>query len=206
MSNGLPEVARWILDFGAAHKFLVYAAIVFLACAEGPWLALILGAFVRLSYFNFVPVYVCLMLGDLIGDAAWYYVGRRYGLGFVTRYGKHFDIAESSVQRMTRLFHRHKDWVLFLSKISNGFGLAIVTLMTAGMVRIPFGRYMLVNMLGQFLWTGLLMGTGYSFTHLYVTVHGVLARVSVVAAVVVLAVVGYRLWKHLCASAQKKAI
>jgi membrane-associated protein len=197
VNQGLPHIVQWILTFGATHEYLVYPIIMFLACAEGPWLSLIFGVLLRLGDFSFFPVFMSLMLGDLIGDSAWYYIGRRYGNRFVAKYGKYFKVTTSGLDRMTRLFHHYKHSVLFLSKISNGFGFALITLMTAGMVRIPFGRYMLVNLLGQFLWTGLLLGAGYFFTHLYLTINSVLGRVSLVAAAVVLATVGYGLWKYL---------
>ena len=197
MNEALLHIFQWIMTFGLTHEYLVYAMITFLACAEGPWLSLILGVFIRLGDFSFFPVYMCLMLGDLIGDAGWYFMGRRYGNLFVARYGKYFKVTASGVERMTRLFHCYKHSVLFLSKISNGFGFAIVTLMTAGMVRIPFGRFIVINLLGQFIWTGLLLGIGYFFSHLFITVNSVLGRMSLVAAAVVLATMGYRFWKYL---------
>jgi membrane-associated protein len=203
MNDGLPHIADWILIFGATHTYLIYAVIALLACLEGPWLALIFGVLVKLGDFYFLPVYTSLMVGDLVGDAGWYWIGRRYGHRFVDRYGKYVNVTEDGVARMTRLFHQYKHSVLFLSKISNGFGFSLVTLTTAGMVRIPFPRYMLVNLLGQFVWTGLLMAVGYYFTDLYDTVHSTLGRMSLVAAAAVLLVVGYRLWKYLRSRAEK---
>jgi membrane-associated protein len=203
VNQALPNIAQWILTFEVTHEYLVYAMIIFLACIEGPWLSLIFGVLIRLGDFSFLPVYTSLMLGDLIGDSAWYYVGRRYGGRFVVNYGKYFKVTASGVERMTSLFHHYRDSVLFLSKISNGFGFALVTLTTAGMVKIPFGRYMLVNLLGQFVWTGLLLGAGYFFTHLYLTVTTVLERVSLIAAGVVLATVGFRFWKYLRGRVEK---
>jgi membrane-associated protein len=197
VNEALQHNFQWILTFGLTHKYLVYAVITFLACAEGPWLTLILGVLIRLGDFSFFGVYICLMLGDLVGDAGWYYIGRRYGDRFVAKYGKYFRITASGVERMTGLFHRYRNSVLFLSKVSNGLGFALVTLMTAGMVGIPFDRFIVVNLLGQFIWTGLLLGVGYFFSHLYITVNSVLGRISLVAAAVVLATMGYRFWKYL---------
>ena len=79
----LPHIAEWILAFGAIHEYLLYAMIVFLAFAEGPWLSLILGVLIRLGDFSVLAVYLSLILGDLIGDAAWYHIGRNYGPCFV---------------------------------------------------------------------------------------------------------------------------
>jgi len=84
-----------------------------------------------------------------------------FGHRFVGRFGKYFGVTEDGVARMARLFHRYKYRILFLSKISNGLGLALVTLTTPPWSRIPFRIYMAVNLLGQLVWTGFLLGIGY---------------------------------------------
>jgi len=198
----LPNIANWIIHFGTAHEYLVYLLIIVVACAEGPWISLILGVLLRLGFFYFWPIYISLMLGDLIGDIIWYYIGRKYGHSFIGKHGHRFSITEVGVERMTRLFHKHKDVVLFLSKISNGLGFAIVTLMTAGMIRVPFGRYILVNMIGQLAWTGFLLGVGFFFSNLYITIDNVLGKISITAVIVILIYFGYRYFKTLKAKAQ----
>jgi membrane protein DedA with SNARE-associated domain len=159
-----------------------------MACAEGPILSMVLGVLIRLGCVDFLPAYAALMAGDLIGDAVWYWIGYHFGHRFVGRYGKYFGVTEEGVAKLTRLFHRYKYRILFLSKISNGVGLSLVTLTTAAMVRIPFKIYMLVNLLGQLVWTGFLLGVGYFFSNLYVGINNVFGRVSIViVAVVILA-------------------
>ena len=197
MNPDLAHIAQSIPAFGMAHEALVYALIAILALVEGPCLSLILGGLLRLGDFSFWPVYVSLMLGDLTGDVFWYCIGRRYVHPFIKRYGKYFKVTESALDRMAELFHRRKDSVLFLSKISNGFGFALVTLMTAGMIRIPFGRYMLVNFLGQLIWSGLLLGAGFFFSNLYVSINSLFGRLTLIAAGMVIVVLAYRFWKHL---------
>jgi len=203
MDQTLPDIASWIISFGLAHEYLVYAIIVALACAEGPWLSLIFGVLIRLGYFSLWPVYLSLMLGDLIGDAIWYYIGRRYGHSFIAKRGKYFNITEEGVARMSNLFHRYKHSVLFLSKISNGLGFALATLMTAGMVRIPFWRYMAVNIIGQFVWTGLLLAVGYWFSHLYITIGSLLGKMTLLAAAVVAAILGYQYYRYIRGRVEK---
>lgn len=202
MNQTLPDIAQWIITFGTTHEYLVYGAIVVIACAEGPWISLILGVLLSLGFFYFWPIYIALMVGDLIGDVVWYFIGRRYGHSFIGKHGHRFSITEVGVERMTRLFHTHKHVVLFLSKITNGLGFAIVTLMTAGMVRIPFGRYILVNMIGQLVWTGFLLAVGYFFSNLYITIDNVLGKVTLTVGLVILAYIGFRYFKKLKNKAQ----
>jgi membrane-associated protein len=179
---------QWISDVSTNHNVLVYGLIVVMACAEGPILSMILGVLIRLGCVDFLPAYAALMAGDLIGDVVWYWIGYHFGHRFVGRYGKYFGVTEEGVAKLTRLFHRYKYRILFLSKISNGVGLSLVTLTTAAMVRIPFKIYMLVNLLGQLVWTGFLLGVGYFFSNLYVEINNVFGRVSIViVAVVILA-------------------
>jgi len=193
----LPHIANWFIQFGVTHYYLIYVVIAFVACAEGPWISLILGVLLRLGFFYFWPIYISLMIGDLVGDVIWYYIGRRYGHSFISKHGHRFSITEESVTRMTELFHKHKNAVLFLSKISNGLGFSLVTLMTAGMVRIPFTRYIVINAVGQLVWTGFLIGTGFFFSNLYITVDNVLGKISITAAIIVIAFLGYRYFRYL---------
>ena len=193
----LPNIAGWIVNFGTTHYYLVYIVIAIIACAEGPWISLILGVVLRLGFLYFWPIYIALMVGDLVGDVIWYYIGRRYGHSFIGKHGHRFNITEASVERLTRLFHKHKHLVLFLSKISNGMGFALVTLMTAGMVKIPFGRYIVVNAVGQLVWTGFLIGTGFFFSSLYITVDNVLGKISITAVIVILLFLAYRYYTYL---------
>lgn len=184
----------WLIYVGNNHEYLVYLIIIVLACAEGPILSMIFGVLIKLGYFSFVPVYVALMIGDLLGDTVWYYVGRKWGHGFISRFGKYVSVTEEKVGIIDRIFHGNKYKILFISKISNGFGFALVTLMTAGIVKIPFAKYLTVNLIGQFIWSGILIGVGYFFSNLYMQVDSVLSKIGIVAFFIILiaAFLGYK--------------
>ena len=175
---------EWLIQLSQNHHYIVYVIIIVLACAEGPILSMIFGVLIKLGYFSLIPVYTALMLGDLIGDTLWYYIGRHFGYRFINRFGKYFSITEDKVETITKIFHKHKNSILFISKISNGFGFALVTLITAGIVKIPFFKYLSVNLVGQFIWSGVLIGVGYFFSDLYMRVDTFLARVGIVAVLI----------------------
>lgn len=188
---------QWIVNIATNHDVLVYALIIVLACAEGPILSMLFGVLIRFDLFPFWPVYAALMAGDLIGDIVWYYIGYRYGHGFIRRFGHRFGITEESVARMTKFFHKYKHPILFISKITNGLGLALVTLMTAGMAKIPFWKYMLVNLLGQLIWSGFLLGVGYFFSNLYIQIDNILGRITIIAGAALFLFLMYRFQKQL---------
>jgi membrane-associated protein len=185
---------EFLISLSSDHSYIVYALIIILACAEGPILSMIFGVLIKLGFFSFLPIYVALMVGDLLGDVIWYYIGRRWGHRFVARFGKYFSVTEAGIARVTAIFHRYKHRILFLSKISNGLGFAIVTLITAGLSRIPFWKYLTTNLIGQFVWTGILLAIGYFFGNLYQQVDTWFGRASVAALFVVVffAFMGYK--------------
>lgn len=177
---------EWLINLSTHHAAWVYVVIIFLACAEGPILSMIFGVLIKLGYFPLVPVYAALMFGDLLGDSAWYLVGRKWGHGFIKRFGKYFSITEDKDEKVIRIFHKYKNRILIISKITNGFGLSLVTLIASGMARVPFLKYLGLNLIGQFVWSGLLIGVGYFFSNLYVQVDGVMSKIGVVVLFLVL--------------------
>jgi membrane protein DedA with SNARE-associated domain len=186
LSYNIPVMQDWLIQMIAIHPYIIYGIIVVTSSAEGPIISMIGGVLIKLGYLSFLPVYIALMVGDVIGDTFWYYIGRFFGHRFIRRFGKYFDITEESVAKVTGIFHKYKHRIILISKITNGFGFALVTLMTAGMVKIPFWRYLTMNLIGQFVWTGLLLGVGYFFSNLYLTIDSIIGKVTVVALFVLI--------------------
>lgn len=177
-----PELAHLLPWLAEYRYWLIFA----LTIIEGPVIMTFGGFLLKLGYFSFWPLYLVLMLGDLAADALWYGVGYWGGHPFVRRYGRWFSISDAAVAKMENAFHDHQGKILFLSKITMGFGFALAILVAAGTTRVPFRRYISLNAAGQVLWTGLLMGLGYFFGNLYLVVNESLRIMAVVAFVVVL--------------------
>jgi membrane protein DedA with SNARE-associated domain len=175
----------FLISLSTQHAFWVYLIIILTACAEGPILSILGGVLIRLGYFPFVPIYIAVMLGDVLGDTAWYWVGRKFGHSFIKRFGKYVSISEERVHTVTKIFKKYPTRILIISKITNGFGLSLATLITAGMSRIPFIKYLAFNLIGQFVWSGMLIAVGYYFSHLYLQIDGIFGKISVIALLLV---------------------
>lgn len=168
--------------------------IVFpLAIIEGPILAMLCGFLVHLRLFDFWPLFAVFYAADLVGDIGWYWIGRRYGHGFIARYGRYISITEEHVATVTKVFHRYHNPILLVSKVTMGLGFPGAVLFTAGLSKIPFGRYMALNMIGQVVWTGFLMGIGYYLGHFYEQISGAIGLVSslVIMAIILAALFGF---------------
>jgi membrane protein DedA with SNARE-associated domain len=147
-----------------------YLPIIPLAFIEGPFTTMLSGALFRAGNFQFLPLYLFLIIGDLLGDIFWYAIGRSFGHRFIARFGKYVSITERNVAAVKRVFARYHDAIFFISKITMGMGFALVTLFTAGTIKTPFRRFLLMNALGQIVWTGALMLIGYSLGNMYLAI------------------------------------
>jgi membrane protein DedA with SNARE-associated domain len=188
---------HWLINLITNYPVLVYAVIILVGYIEGPILALLCGVLYRLGYFHIIPIYFTLMLGDLIGDCFWYYMGYRFGHRFVRRFGRYVNIHEKNINTVERIFHTYTRSILIISKLTMGLGFALVTLFTAGLVKIPFKQYITLNVGGQFIWTGFLLAIGYLFGQLLASFDNILARISFISLLVVMIVLLYGLGRYI---------
>jgi membrane protein DedA with SNARE-associated domain len=188
----------WIIQYR-------YFLIIPLTTIEGPLVMLAGGVFVRLGVFDLIPMYFALMAGDLIGDIGWYAVGYHWGRPFVDRFGHYFSIDQKMVAILEGFFQRWRDAILIISKLTMGFGFAGVTLFTAGLTKVPFRRYLLLNVVGEFFWTAFLMSIGYFFTDLYVRINTIFSRVSVIAVALLFFAFVFGVGRYIRAEILKKS-
>lgn len=121
----------------ATYRYIILVPAALLA---GFPVGMVTGVVIRLGYLDFPLAYLCLMLGELIGDAWWYWVGYFRGESFAKRFGKCVGITEADLATTKRFFRKYDRRILFSSKLTTGFGFAIPILFTAGMSRMSFWR------------------------------------------------------------------
>ena len=171
-----------ILALILAYRYPILVPVALLA---GFPTGLVVGVAIKLGYLTLIPAYACIMLGELIGDIAWYYVGYHFGERFARGWGKYIGITDANVSKAKELFQKHDQSILFSSKLTTGFGLAIPVLFTAGMSRMSFWRYMRANLSGQFFWSGGLIAIGYFFGDFYLRVDTVFQKVTTISLFVI---------------------
>jgi membrane-associated protein len=172
------------MDPGFLTDLLVEYTYVIMAPAAmllGPMVSLVAGVLLRLDVISIIPTIIALAVGELGADIIWYWVGRRYGEPFVRRFGRYFGITETSITYAKGLFDRHHDIIIFASKLTAGFGFAMLILFTAGLSRVPFRRYMMFNIAGQFLWTSAMLSVGFFLSHIYLKVGNTFEKMALLA-------------------------
>lgn len=181
----------WLISIYTSHHYEIYAVILVVGLLEGPFVSMVCGAILAMGFLSFWPVYLVLMLGDLIGDIIWYLIGYRFGERFIIKYGKFFGIKERHVERIKNVFQVRKYLLLFLSKITNGLGFSLAVLFSAGMSRIPFLQFISANTAGQLVWSAVLIGVGFFFGDLYLSINNITGKIFIlVLAVTIIFAVG----------------
>ena len=169
-----------------------YSVLFPVALIEGHVISLIAGFLARLGYLNPFFAAGIIICGNLTGDIILYWLGHYHGEYFFKRWGRYVGITEETIAQGRELLHTRHAWILFLSKLANGFGLAMAILFAAGTARIPFRAYLLWNFLGECIWTSTLVTLGFIFGQFYVSVENLMFRVGLMAISLVLCGV---LWK-----------
>lgn len=172
------------------YTYLIIPLTVFVL---GPIVSLAAGVLLRLDVINLIPTILALAAGELVSDVLWYWLGRRYGERFVQRFGHYVGITQASVAYAKDLFSRHHDLIIFTSKLTAGLGFAVPILFSAGLSRVPFRRYMMLNIAGQFLWTAALLSIGYFLGHIFLRVNDVFEKMALFAlfAILLISLIGF---------------
>jgi membrane-associated protein len=129
-------------------------------------------------------------LGDNLGYAAGYYGGRP----MLVRYQAAFKIQDAMVARGEGLFSRYGAGTVFFARFV--FGLRILAGPLAGVLRMPWRKFLIFNFLGAALWVTVISSVGYLFGQHFGRLERDLRRFDVVAAAAVLLVLGWLWWRN----------
>lgn len=165
-----------------------YIIIVPLSLVAQPLVGMLSGVLARLGFFDVLILYGVLVTTAMLGDIVWYWIGYRWGMPFMARFGKYVSITPAHVEGVKKVFNRYHASILLFSKITNGMGFALVTLFTAGLTHVPFWRFVGLNIIGESLWSAMIISVGYYLGTAYITVDNVLGRAFITILVVALLV------------------
>lgn len=149
-----------------------YTALFIGSFLEGPIVMMTGGFLLRIGQVSFLPLYIALVLGDFISDIAWYLAGYAVARNVLLRWGRLFGITPEGIEQMEPIFKHYSLRILIVSKLTMGFGLAAATLTTAGMLRVSFVRYAIVNLVCGLAWSLVMLLIGYFFGNLFDLIPG----------------------------------
>jgi membrane protein DedA with SNARE-associated domain len=148
-------------------SYFKYPLLMVGAVIEGPILMIACGFLFHQGVFPLIPLFLALLIGDLIGDVIWYYVGYHFAEKILNKHGEFFGVKPEIFEKTKKLFHKYHTKILLISKLIMGLGLALAVLMVAGATRVSFKKYMLLNTVGEFFLVAWLLMVGYYLAEIY---------------------------------------
>jgi membrane protein DedA with SNARE-associated domain len=128
-------------------------------------------------------------LGDNLGFALGYYGGRP----LLVRYQSIFRIQDKTLTQGENLFARYGPVTVFFARFV--FGMRIIAGPMAGVLRMPWRKFLVYNFLGAAVWVTVISAAGYLFGQHWMRLERNLKRLDVAVAIVVLLLAAYWLWR-----------
>jgi membrane-associated protein len=96
-----------------------------------------------------------------LGDNLGYFIGHRGGRPLLERHQRWFRISPRTLARGERLFERHGATAIFFARFI--FGMRIIAGPLAGVLVMPWRKFLLFNFLGAVVWVSAVATVGYVF-------------------------------------------
>jgi membrane protein DedA with SNARE-associated domain len=133
-------------------------------------------------------------LGDNLGFTLGFYGGRR----LLERYQSFFRIQKDTLARGERLFAHYGAVTVFFARFV--FGMRIIAGPMAGVLRMPWRRFLIFNFLGALVWVTVISGAGYLFGRHWEHLEQNVKRFDLVAAVCLVLILVLLWWRSRRAS------
>ncbi|OUD09121.1 hypothetical protein BVC71_10465 [Marivivens niveibacter] len=159
---------------------------------EGPIVTVIAAYMASLGLLNVYAVYVICVLGDLVGDAIIYSIGRFGPKSLPGRWQVRLGLNRTRRQGLRTHFNETGGRTLIIGKLTHSAGAAV--LFAAGTGKMPIGQFLWYNLLGTLPKTLLFVVLGYVFGYAYSTIDHYIFRASMILLVV--ALVGFGIWYY----------
>lgn len=180
LSEFFARYGYWVVFFGV---MLENAGLP----VPGETVLLFAGFLAFQGKIGLVPAILTAIVGATIGDSLGFLVGRYGGTAFVNRYlrrlawvGKQYDDAQ-------KLFLKYGQWAVFTARFITG--LRVFAGILAGVLLMPYPRFLLFNFTGAVCWALAIGCIGFAFGSNWERLVSFLARLDRITLLIVAVVV-----------------
>lgn len=146
----LPELGAWN-----------YLLLSLLMVWQGPIASLFGGAVASAGLLKPGLVFLVGVVGNLTADIVWYSLGRKGNVDRLFERGR-LGVHRGRFDKLRQGMQAHATKILLMAKLS--FGLAVPTLVAAGLSRLSWKKWFPVVFVGETIFTGTLVLIGYYAT------------------------------------------
>jgi len=204
----LPGVFAWLAPILVSYGYLAVFGFLFVesfgAPVPGQTMLMAAGVFAGAGKLNVVGVAVLGFIAAVAGDNVGYLIGHFGGRRLVLRYGRYVFVTEKRLNKAEDFFRRNGGKIVGVARFVDG--LRQLNGVVAGIVEMPWRRFLAFNALGAVVWVAVWTSVGYfAGGHLgaiYRGFHRYQLIALVVAAVVIVALLARWFWRRRTATHQ----
>ncbi len=199
----MSQLADWILGLSPVWIYLVVALLVFLEDAvfvgfaiPGETAAVVAGVAASFDHVNVALAISVVVVAAILGDSVGYEVGRHF-FGPKVLSHRFLDRHRHRVEKAQELLRRRGGLAVFLGRWTAFFRAMMPAL--AGSAHMPYWTFLFWNAAGGIAWGTVYVLLGHTAGASYHVIEQQAGRWTAIAlaAVVVLAVVGWQVRRHL---------
>ena len=153
------------------------------------------GFLVRQGSFSFLPTFLIISVGSLLGEAILYWIFAWGGRWFFEKYGKYFWVYKHDLEHLDRLFSKHGAKFVFWGRFLP-FARSIIAI-PAGISRLGLRRFLIYSFLGMLPYNLLLIFLGYKIGENFGVIRPYLDVTEKIGIFVVMAFVTWYVYRHL---------
>ncbi len=145
------------------------------------------GFMVKLGVLNIVDIIVVASLGAILGDLIGYFLGNKYGVSFLKKYGKYFFFRKKQFEKTKMLINNHAGKSLIIGRfnsLTRSFAPFI-----AGSMGTPFNRFLFFNVIGGVSWAVTFVLVGFIFGQSYEIIAHYIGRFITIAIIISIVIV-----------------
>ena len=172
-----------------------YVAIFIGTLFEGPTVILLVGLFSRLEYINPYLGFSIHIIADMAADTVYYAIGFFGGTRVLPKIAKYLKFSVKEIEAIEEKFKKHSVKLIFFGQITQVLGFPI--LIAASLVRYPFYKLFLLDLLATAIKAIVLFSVGYYFGGFWKTADNAILIASTIAIVFIIFQLSFFLLRRL---------
>jgi membrane protein DedA with SNARE-associated domain len=110
------------------------------------------------GYFSLIPLLLVCTLANVLGSTLAYIIGRYFGRAVILKFGRRFGVTEARLAKAEDTMEKYRILVIFMAKFIAGVRVFVPYL--AGINKMPFMRFTVLNSLAALIWVTLFVIMG----------------------------------------------
>lgn len=135
----------------------IYTLMFAYATSHSLLLAMFAGYAAHAGALNVSTLIVVCWIGSFVGDAVRFWVGRRYGIGWLWS----FPRLQKAIQTAAHLAARHHIWMILIHRYPHG--IRGVAGFAYGVSSLPWPNFLILNFVAAGIWSAAVVSAGYAF-------------------------------------------